>query len=80
MDIEGTIKEFIEKRFLYSKDEKGISSDDSLLDSGLIDSTGIFELVSFIEEKFGVEVLDSEITPDNFDTMGKIVAFVKTKQ
>ena len=80
MSVENTIKEFIEKRFLRSKEGKGVSNEDVLLSSGLIDSSGIFELVSFIEKEFNVEVSDGEITSENFETISNIVAFVSAKQ
>ncbi|MFQ5901194.1 MAG: acyl carrier protein [Thermodesulfobacteriota bacterium] len=76
MDIEKIVKEFIEKHFLYRKDEKTVSKDESLLSSGLIDSTGIFELVSFLEKEFNIEVSDEEIVPENFETINNIVEFV----
>lgn len=59
---------------------KSVQPDDSLLDSGLIDSTGIFELVAFLEETFAVKVEDEEIVPEHFETAGQIAAFVDRKR
>ena len=79
MDVQTTVKEFVEKEFLARRDVKTVSVDDSLLDSGLIDSTGIFEIVAFLESQFKVEVADEDIVPENFETIADIVAFVNSK-
>ena len=59
---------------------KAITADDPLLDQGLVDSVGIFELVAFIERDFGVHVQDEEIVPENFETARHIARFVERKQ
>jgi acyl carrier protein len=59
---------------------KTVAPDDSLLDSGLVDSTGIFELVAFLEETFGIKVEDEEIVPEHFETSAQIAAFVDRKR
>ena len=69
------IRTYVERTF-----GKPVRPDDSLLDSGLIDSTGIFELVAFIEETFGVKVEDEEIVPEHFETAAQIAAFVDRKK
>jgi acyl carrier protein len=73
------ITSFIEK---MSLDEGGteVTTETSLLDSGLIDSTGILELVSFLESEFGIRVEDEEIVPENFETVTRIAAFVDSKR
>lgn len=79
MDVESGVREFIENN-ISLRDEKGaLSSDESLLDSGLIDSAGLFELVAFLEERFGVVIADEELVPENFETIDAIVALVATK-
>ncbi len=80
MDVEMNVKNFIERKFLYRKDEKNVTNDESLLNSGLIDSTGIFEIVSFLEKEFGIEVSDEDVIPDNFETINNIVEFVNGKK
>lgn len=79
-EVQTSVKEFIEKEFLARRDTKEVSEEDSLLDSGLIDSTGIFEIVSFLETQFRIEVPDEEIVPENFETINDIVAFVTSKR
>jgi acyl carrier protein len=69
------IRAYIERTF-----GKSVGPDDSLLDSGLIDSTGIFELVAFLEDTFGVKVEDEEIVPEHFETAAQIAGFVERKK
>ena len=56
-----------------------IADGDSLLDKGIIDSTGVLELVAFIGETFGIQVADEELVADNFDSIDKLAAFVQAK-
>jgi acyl carrier protein len=70
------IREFIEDNFLFREDVAAIGDADSLLDAGLIDSTGVLELVAFIEQEFGVAVADQDIVPDNLDSIERIDAYV----
>jgi acyl carrier protein len=76
-DIEHQVRQFIEDNFLFREDHASLSDTESLLDAGLIDSTGILELVAFLESQFGIRVADAEIVPDNLDTLKAIVAYVK---
>jgi len=73
------IRNFIVETFLFDAAESTINDDDSLLDSGIIDSTGVLELVSFIEEEFGIEVKDEELIPENLDSLNKLAAYIKNK-
>lgn len=74
------IREFIRDNFLFREDRETISDDESLLEAGLIDSTGILELVAFLESDFGLDIVDADIIPDNLDSIDRIAAFVTTKQ
>jgi acyl carrier protein len=78
-ETEKQIREFIENNFLFREDVASLSDTESLLDAGLIDSTGILELVAFLEERFAIRVADAEIVPDNLDSIRKIVAYVDGK-
>ena len=80
MDVEKTLREFIGETFVARKGQKDVANDDSLLDSGLIDSAGIFEVVGFIERTFDLKVDDTEIVPENFETITSLSAFVRSKQ
>jgi len=78
-DLKQQIRDFIETSFLFREGRDQLSDDASLLDAGLIDSTGILELVSFIEGTFGVVVEDADIVPENLDSVSRIAAYVESK-
>lgn len=80
MSTEARLRKYILENFLYTDDESRLSRDMSLIDNGVIDSTGVLELVSFIEESFGVKVDDSELVPDNFDSVARLVSYIQQKQ
>jgi acyl carrier protein len=76
MDLRDRIRNFIVDTFFVD----GFGDDDSFLRKGLIDSTGMLELVAFIETEFGFKVADSELVPENLDSLSRVVAFVSRKQ
>ena len=78
MEISGTVRDFIAKNF-YAAAVGGLSNDASLLDLGIVDSTGVLELVEFLESTYKINVDDTEMIPDNLDSIGKITAFVQRK-
>lgn len=78
--IQTEIRSFIVKNFLFGVDDVEITADDSLLDKGVIDSTGVLEVVGFLDERFGVQVADDELVPSNFDSIAKLTAFVNRKR
>jgi acyl carrier protein len=78
-DAKHAIRNFIETSFLFRDGRDGLGDTESLLGAGLIDSTGILELVSFLESEFGIAVLDEEIVPENLDSVEQITAYVDRK-
>ncbi len=74
--VESRVRSYILENLLFSSDGSELPNDTSLLDLGIIDSTGVLELVTFLEETFGVKIQDSEMLPENFDTVDNIVGFV----
>lgn len=78
MSIENQIRAYIGENFLFG-DAAQIGVDDSFLDKGIIDSTGILEIVMFLEEQFGIKVADSEMLPENLDSIGNIIRFIEKK-
>ena len=72
------IRNFIIENFLFGE-PIGLSDSDSLLDKGIIDSTGILELVAFIEESYGIKVADEELVPENLDSISNVFQYLKTK-
>jgi acyl carrier protein len=77
--IEDRVREFVLKQFPLAR-KNGLKSEDRWLESGLIDSLGILDLVHFLEEQFKVQVTDEELLPDNFQSLQAVAAFVRAKQ
>jgi acyl carrier protein len=78
-DVSAQVRAFVEENFLFRSDGGAIAPDQSLLDAGLIDSTGILELVAFLEERFQIQMADADIVPENLDTLDRISAYVRRK-
>lgn len=78
MGIREQVRTFVTSNF-YVADQALLADDESLLDRGVIDSTGVLEVILFIEETFGVRVEDSEMLPDNLDSIEHIADYVKRK-
>lgn len=76
---ENKIRAFIAENFLFREDLQALSKTQSLLDAGLIDSTGVLELVAFLETTFPITIEDADIVPENLDTVKSIVAYVERK-
>ncbi len=79
MEIEQKIKTYIAQNLIFSGDEFKYPEDASFLEEGIVDSLGVMELVSFVEDQFGVGVDDQDITPENFDSVVKLAAYVRGK-
>jgi acyl carrier protein len=79
IDIKSILCTFIINKFLLGDDSKALNEDDSFLEKGIIDSTGVLELVNFIEETFHINVEDEELLPDNLDSINKLVSYIKRK-
>ena len=79
MELSETIRQFIIENFLFEEDET-LHEDTSFLESGIIDSTGILELVTFLEETFDITVEDEELIPENLDSIGNVVNYLQKKQ
>jgi acyl carrier protein len=77
-DIRSTVHTYIRKNFLFD-DGRALGDDESLLGSGVVDSTGILELISFLEDTFSVKFKDSDLVAENFDSVTKIVGFVQSR-
>lgn len=77
--IQSEIKRYILTNFLPGDDEQSLQDDDLLFESGIIDSAGAITFISFLEDHFGIEVLDEELFPENFASVKHIVNFVKKK-
>lgn len=75
---EQELRRFVVDNFLFGQ-KNGFMDDDSFLENGIIDSTGVLELVAFLEEKYQIGIEDEDLVPENLDSIINIVRFVKTK-
>jgi acyl carrier protein len=78
MSAQENIRAFIVDNFLFGEDY-GLKDDSSFLDQGFLDSTGIMQLVAYIEETFAVKVEDEELVPENLDSITKVASFLARK-
>ena len=78
--MEAEIRKFLTENFPLGEDPSNLAANASLLEAGIIDSTGVLELVGFVEETYSVTVEDEELLPENFDSIQGIVAFVGRKR
>jgi acyl carrier protein len=77
--IDHQIREFIGENFLFGDDPNRLGGDESLVEAGVIDSTGVMELVTFLEGAFEVKVADEELVPRNLDSINNLVRFIEGK-
>ena len=77
--ISEEIRQFVTTNFLYGQDTGYLSDDQSFLETGIIDSTGVLELVAFLETRFSIAVADRELVPENLDSIGNATRFVALK-
>jgi len=78
--MKNTIRDYILGNLLFTEDQSVLQDDDSFLTQGIIDSTGVLEIILFIEETFGIKVNDDEMLPANLDSVNNLVDFVRSKQ
>lgn len=74
------IRDFITKNFLFGESDSTLADSDSFLEKGIIDSTGMLELVAFLEDGFGVRVEDEELVPENLDSIDRLAEFITRKK
>lgn len=75
--IKQQVVEFLGANFLYDGEILDLGEKDSLLENGILDQTGVLELVLFVEDTYGFEVSEDDLTPENFDTVNNIVGYVR---
>lgn len=78
--VESQVRAYVVDHFLFGQGGEKLGSEDSFLEKGLIDSTGVLEVVMFLEERFGIKVQDEELVPENLDSVGRIARFVERKR
>lgn len=79
-EIETQLRKFIAENLLFSEEGFPVSDDESLLANGVIDSTGILELVQYVSDQFGFEVPVKEINQDNFDSITRLADYIRRRQ
>jgi acyl carrier protein len=79
MNMKKTIRQYILENLLFTEDESVLQDDDSFIDGGIIDSTGVMEIILFIEETYGIRVNDNEMLPVNLDSVDNLATFVQRK-
>jgi acyl carrier protein len=79
-EIRQKIRKYILDSFLFTAKEDSLDNDKSFLQNGIIDSTGILEVIGFIEEEFGIKVEDEEIVPANLDSINLISGYITRKR
>ncbi len=80
MSVHDEIRQFIIDNFLMGQDSDSLTDDSSFLEDGVIDSTGVLELVGFLEENYEIKVEDEELIPENLDSIKNICAYLETKR
>jgi acyl carrier protein len=78
MEVSAQIRKFVIENFLF-EDNSDLGEDTSFLENGIIDSTGVLELIDFLEKTFGIQVEDQEIVPENLDSISQVAAFIHSK-
>jgi acyl carrier protein len=78
VDYSKSIKQFVIENFLFGQDD-GIANDTSFLESGILDSTGILELVNHLEQTHNIRINDDELVPENLDSINNINQFLNRK-
>lgn len=79
MQLQARIRHYLAEKVLYVEDGFQYDNDTSFIAGGLIDSMGVMELVSFVQAEFGVKVEQDELTPDNFDSVNQLAAYIGRK-
>jgi acyl carrier protein len=80
MDIESRLRSYVVERLLFTDGNFDYDDSTSFLQSGLIDSMGVMELVAWVDSDFGIRVQPADITPENFDSVSRLAAYIRRKQ
>lgn len=79
MSLNEEIRNFVVENFLFG-DAEGLTDDSSFIREGIVDSTGILQLVAHLQEQYQITVSDDELIPENLDSVGRVAAFVASKK
>jgi acyl carrier protein len=78
--VERELRSFLTDNFLLGDDLEALPGNASLIEAGIIDSTGVLELVGFLEQHYGIRIADDELVPENLDSIDNVVSFVDRKR
>ena len=78
-NIQADIRGFIIENFLFGQQSNQLTDDASFLDGGIIDSTGVLELIAFLEQRYAISIADEELVPANLDSVNRVSRFVQHK-
>ncbi len=73
------LRQFVIDNFLFGKNGDSFTDDDSFLEKGIIDSTGVLELVAFLQSKYSMTIQDEDLVPENLDSIENLMRFVETR-
>ena len=79
MSVAETLKQYISENILYTGDGFPCSDDASFLESGVIDSLGVMELVMFVQTRFSIQVNPLDVTPENFDSIARLTTYIQAR-
>ena len=79
VSIEQEVRQFLADNFILDGGGAGLTPDESLTQTGVLDSMGVLELIMFIEERFGVAVPEEDTLPENLDSLGSIAAYLRRR-
>lgn len=80
VSIRESLRHFLLENYLFTDDPSKLNDSDSFLDNGILDSTGILDVILFVEENHHVKVSEDEMVPDNLDSIDALVTFIEKKQ
>ena len=78
-DLKSDIRHFVVETFLFGQ-ASGLTDETSFLEQGIVDSTGVLELVAHLERTYAIKIKDEELVPDNLDSINSIANFLATKR
>lgn len=78
--VRESLRTLILENYLFTDDDGELDDDDSFLDTAILDSMGILEVIAFIREEFGIEVEEEEMIPENLDSINRLIAFIEAKR
>jgi acyl carrier protein len=80
MSIENKIRSYILENYMFTDDDSQLPDHGSFLEQGIVDSTGMMEIIYFLEDEFGIAVEEDEMRPENLDSVARIASYIRRKQ